>query len=117
MYRCRVARARVRAAVNEVFMQLVDESSGYPYYYNVRTGESQWTKPLSRLMGGQDVVATSREAAPSTARPPVTARGVSSVSDAALASSRSGVAAARDQRQAAIKIQVRLYCCSACVML
>ena len=72
-WRCHVARRVVRELVGVVYMQLIDETTGYPYFYNTRTGESQWTRPLSRLML-VDMPVSSRQAAPATARVPVTSR-------------------------------------------
>ncbi len=82
-----------------VWQTLADPSTGYCYYWNSRTGESQWEKPLARLMGGLEVKMTSREAAPSTARPPVTGRDTG----------RGGAMTARTQAvsASAVVIQVR----------
>ena len=41
------------AAMASVWSKTVDPSTGAVYYYNYRTGEAKWEKPL--LFGGKDV--------------------------------------------------------------
>ena len=41
------------AAMASVWSKTVDPSTGAVYYYNYRTGEAKWEKPL--LFGGRDV--------------------------------------------------------------
>ena len=55
MVRSHNARAIARGLVTESYVRAFDESSGYPYWYNVNTGASQWHKPMRVAMGLQDV--------------------------------------------------------------
>lgn len=74
MYRAWKARADVRALVGEVYKKLFDAGSGYSYYFNVRTGESSWTKPLARVLREGDLPMTPRTlAAVAEAYPPAVA--------------------------------------------
>lgn len=53
MYRTARARRLLRQAVREVYRKVLDEASGRYFYFNQRTGESFWDKPL--FLGTDDL--------------------------------------------------------------
>ena len=59
LYRIRAARRRLRQVLKGVYAKYFDESSGFYYYYNEKTGETAWQKPA--LLGGEDIVAVGEE--------------------------------------------------------
>ena len=46
LFRGRAQRARFRTLVSSTFEKILDTSSGYPFWYNARTGESTWEEPI-----------------------------------------------------------------------
>ena len=53
VWRKRQGWKMLMAAMASVWSKTVDPSTGAVYYYNYRTGEAKWEKPL--LFGGKDV--------------------------------------------------------------
>ena len=53
-WRSHKARERVRAIVFQTFEKVYDESSGYYYYLNKKTGESSWEDPSSSHPGSAE---------------------------------------------------------------
>ena len=56
MYRARAARTRLRLMLLDVFEKCVDPASGLHFYFNRKTGESRWEKPV--LLKDGDVPGT-----------------------------------------------------------
>ena len=110
-WRCHAARERVRALVRTVYLHLIDEASGYPYYYNTLTGESQWTRPLSRLMGDEVMPMSSRQAAPVTARAPVTVRDEVGILVAPVSVTIGSIDDIIAQRESVVAARVRVMKC------
>ncbi len=54
-YRRRLARGIVQQAVLATYGRVWDYSMGVEYYYHLRTGATQWTKPLARVMGAVEI--------------------------------------------------------------
>jgi hypothetical protein len=65
-FRAKRARARLRGMLGNVFDKLYDAESGVYYYYNNKTGESQWVKP--KLLGSADLDVASPDAAKESPR-------------------------------------------------
>jgi hypothetical protein len=40
------------AVIAKMFDKLLDPETGHIYYYNNKTGEAQWTKPMQSMLGG-----------------------------------------------------------------
>ncbi|OQS01032.1 hypothetical protein ACHHYP_01942 [Achlya hypogyna] len=53
IYRTRVARSKLRAMIATTYQKFLDADSQTFYYFNMKTGESQWTKP--RGLGSGDL--------------------------------------------------------------
>ena len=57
-YRCHRACAVVRQLVFETYGRTYEPSVGAYYYWNAKTGATQWTKPLRYAMGSMDLPVT-----------------------------------------------------------
>ncbi|CAK4690505.1 hypothetical protein LEN26_007394 [Aphanomyces euteiches] len=63
LFRCRNARRRLRLLIAQTYQKVLDPESREYYYYNIKTGESQWNKP--KLLGVSDI-----DSSPGTAKTP-----------------------------------------------
>jgi hypothetical protein len=53
LYRTRLARRNLVLLMKSVYEKVYDESTGAYFYFNSKTGESQWTKPVN--LGNEEV--------------------------------------------------------------
>ena len=67
-YRARLARKKVSEMAKGSFEKLFDEETKAYFYYNIKTGDSQWRKPS--VLGEKDDIATARSDSTRTPRTP-----------------------------------------------
>jgi hypothetical protein len=60
-FRSRQARMKVHLLLKQMFEKVLDPTTGKYFYYNTKTGESQWTKPVN--LGSEDVPLSARDPA------------------------------------------------------
>ncbi|OQS07105.1 hypothetical protein THRCLA_00880 [Thraustotheca clavata] len=53
IYRTRIARTKLRTMIMQTYKKYLDPDSQMYFYYNVKSGESQWTKPKG--LGSTDI--------------------------------------------------------------
>ena len=70
MFHAHKARSWLRLLVRGIYQKILDEASGQYYYFNTRTGQAQWTKPIF-LKGDDDIGKTPRGKQDKRARRPV----------------------------------------------
>ena len=58
IFRTRKAKVYIQSLLSMIMEKIFDEASGRYYYFNKRTGESSWSKPI--LMGSKDFPETVR---------------------------------------------------------
>jgi hypothetical protein len=56
LYRRRKASQAMFAVIAKLFDKLLDPETGHVYYYNNKTGEAQWTKPMQSMLGGRRIM-------------------------------------------------------------
>ena len=67
-WRAKIARRKLKAMVRRQYKKCWDEGSKKFYYYNSRTGESHWTRPL--CLYGDDLELTPRTMLAAGVKPP-----------------------------------------------
>ena len=67
-WRSKIARRKIKQMVRGVYKKCWDESSKTFYYYNTRTNQAHWTKPL--CLGDDDLELTPRTMLAAHVKPP-----------------------------------------------